>query len=83
MATIITYSLERDGENYALKSNGQNSGFKIKEFACKDGTDIIKICTEIIDILEEIKTYFNKPIVINSAYRTPSYNKIINESSNQ
>lgn len=66
---IKAYSLKKDG-NTRLSSN-----FKVKEFACQDGTDPIFIDSELVEILQKIRTHFKKPVTITSAYRTPTHNK--------
>ena len=75
MANVKIYSLKADG-NKNLSKN-----FKVKEFRCKDGSDTIKICQETVNILQEIRDYFGKPVTINSAYRTPSHNKKVGGAS--
>lgn len=65
---IKAYSLKKDG-NKKLSTN-----FRVREFACKDGSDPIFIDSELVDILQQIRNYFGKPVTINSAYRTPTYN---------
>ena len=67
--TIKVYSKEKDG-NKNLSAN-----FKVKEFACKDGSDPVFIDTELVSILQKIREHFGKPIKITSAYRTPTRNK--------
>lgn len=54
-----------------------STNFTVKEFACKDGSDYILIDTELVKLLQSIRTYFGKPVVINSAYRNADYNKKI------
>lgn len=49
--------------------------FKAKEFACKDKTPIAFIDTHLIDLLEAIRNYYNSPVIINSAYRTYTWNE--------
>lgn len=71
-----TYSRKLDG-NKNLSVN-----FKVKEFACKDGSDYILIDTELVKMLQKIRDHFKKPITINSAYRNSKYNKIIGGVSN-
>jgi len=68
-AIINAYSKKKDG-NKKLSAN-----FKVKEFACKDGSDPIFIALELVDILQKVRNHFGKAVVINSAYRTPAYNK--------
>lgn len=65
---IKAYSLKKDG-NKKLSTN-----FKVKEFACKDGSDPIFIDTELVTVLQKIRDHFGKPITITSAYRTPPHN---------
>lgn len=68
MIPVYTYSKAKDGS----KKLSQN--FQVKEFACKDGSDPILIAPELVTILQAIRSHFGKPVVINSAYRTPQYN---------
>lgn len=63
---------------YSKKKNGNeklSANFKVKEFACKDGSDPIFVDTELVDLLQKIRNHFGRAVNINSAYRTPSYNK--------
>lgn len=69
MTTINTYSKAKDGEKKIAPN------FKVKEFACKDGSDPIFIAPELVEILQKIRTHFGKAVTINSAYRTAAYNK--------
>ncbi len=49
--------------------------FKVKEFAQKDfRCDKVIVDSELINILEDIRAHFNKPVNITSGYRTPEYN---------
>lgn len=56
--------------------------FEAKEFACKDGSYELLICTELIEVLEKIRNHFQAPCIINSGYRTPSHNAKINGARN-
>lgn len=56
--------------------------FKAKEFQCKDKSNHLLIATELIETLEKIRSHFNAPIIINSGYRTPSWNSKVNGASN-
>lgn len=76
MASTKLYSLSKDG-NKKLSAN-----FSVKEFKCNDGSDAIVICQETVDILQAVRDYFGRPVHINSAYRTPSYNKKVGGVSN-
>lgn len=69
--TVYAYSKAKQGGN-KLSEN-----FKVKEFACKDGSDVIFVAPKLVEILQKIRAHFGKPLIINSAYRTPTYNKKI------
>lgn len=56
--------------------------FKAKEFQCKDGSEYLLICKELVTILETIREHFKTPIIINSGYRTPSWNNRVNGAPN-
>lgn len=71
----VQYSREKDGHK-SLSTN-----FKVKDFACKDGSDIILINPYLIELLEKIRAHFGKPLHINSGYRTPSYNRTLPEAA--
>ncbi len=67
--TIKAYSKAKDG-NTKLSTN-----FKVKEFACTDGSDPIFIDSDLVNILQKIRNHFGKSVTITSAYRTPGKNK--------
>ena len=69
--TIKVYSKSKDG-NKKLSAN-----FKVREFACSDGTDPVFIDTELVEVLQKIRTHFGKAVTITSAYRTPNHNKSV------
>ena len=52
--------------------------FSLEEFKCKDGSDIPNTAllniVELARNLEVLRTAINKPIIINSGYRSPKYN---------
>ena len=63
---------------YSLKHNGNKKlslNFKVREFACKDGSDVIFISLTLVDILQKVRTHFGKRVTVNSAFRTLSHNK--------
>lgn len=66
---LNVYSKAKDGAKQ-LSTN-----FKVKEFACKDGTDTIFVDSELVEILQKIREHFGKPLIINSGYRTEAHNK--------
>lgn len=67
--TIKAYSKKKDG-NSELTRN-----FRVKEFACSDGSDPIFIDSELVAVLQKIRDHFGKSVKITSAYRTPAKNK--------
>lgn len=69
--TIRAYSKKKDG-NKKLSTN-----FRVKEFACTDGSDPIFIDSDLVNVLQKIRTHFGKSVTITSAYRTPSKNKAV------
>ena len=73
--TIKAYSKAKDG-NKKLSAN-----FRVKEFACTDGSDPIFIDTELVNVLQKIRTHFGKSVTITSAYRTPTKNKAVGGST--
>ena len=66
---IKAYSRAKEG-NVKIAPN-----FKASEFRCKDNSDVIFVAPALVDILQNIRDHYEKPVYINSAYRTPSYNK--------
>lgn len=48
--------------------------FKVSEFFCKDGSPVVLVDHHLVQLLESIRTYYKRPVVIRSGYRTPSYN---------
>jgi len=69
MVTVYVFSMSSDSNKTLMKD------FKVKEFACKDGSDAVFIAYQLLVILQKVRDHFGKPVVINSAYRTPSHNK--------
>lgn len=73
--SVLAYSRERDG------ARKLTAHFKVKEFACRDGSDPIFIADGLPQLLEQIRCEIGEPVVINSSYRTPSYNKKVGGAS--
>ena len=51
--------------------------FKVKEFACKDGSQVVFIDSYLVSILDILRNQVGKPVIINSGYRTPTRNKAV------
>lgn len=66
---IKKYSLKKDGDKNVTPN------IKVRELRCKDGTDTIKEDYVIVCFAQYLRDMYNKPIKINSAYRTKSWNK--------
>ena len=49
--------------------------FKVREFACKDGSQVVFIDEYLVSILDILRNQVKKPVYINSGYRTPEWNK--------
>lgn len=73
--SVVTYSLKKDW-NKKLSKN-----FCAYEFACNDKSDKFLVSTELVEVLQQVRDHFGKPVQINSAYRSPAYNISIGGSS--
>lgn len=77
LSKIKAFSLKLDG------SKQISTNFKVKEFRCKDGSDRILIDTEFAESkLQNIRNHFKTSVIINSAYRTSTYNKKVGGATN-
>ena len=75
MVEINGYSKEKDGGRLL------STHFKVREFACRDGSDVILVAPRLVMVLESIRTRFNAAVRINSGYRTPQYNAQVGGSA--
>lgn len=66
---IKSYIMDTD----ANKKVGQH--FKVKEFACQDGSQVVFIDSYLVSILDILRNEVGKQVIINSGYRTPKRNK--------
>lgn len=67
---VQTKRISQYGANYKISEH-----FTLGEFQCKDGNDIVLYSTDLLSMLERLRTYGGFTIQVNSAYRTPAYNK--------
>lgn len=74
-ASVKVYSLAKDG------SKQLSAHFKVREFACHDGSDTVFVSDALVRVLEKIREHFGKPVHINSGYRTEAYNKSLKDAS--
>ena len=66
---LKAYSVAKDGANYISKN------FRVRAFRCQDGSDVVFIESDLVDILQRIRDHFGKAVTITSAFRTASHNK--------
>lgn len=75
MFQVVVYSKKESGDIKLSKN------FQVREFACKDGSDVILIDPLLIWILQNVRDYFGKPVNITSGYRTITHNRAVSGSS--
>ena len=68
MVEINAYSKAKDG------GKKLSTHFKVKEFACEDGSDAVLVAPRLVMVLQSIRSHFGAAVTINSGYRTPQYN---------
>lgn len=69
---VLVFSLREDGEKQLSEH------FKVREFACNDGSDVVFIHPKMPDMCEELRKLIGSfSPNRNSAYRTVSYNASI------
>ena len=73
-AVVHAYSRAKDGNVY-LTAN-----FRVREFACQDGSDTIFISSALAQLLQQIRVHFERAVTINSAYRTETHNRAVGGS---
>ena len=66
---VKSYSRYNDGEKKV------SNNFRVREFACQDGSDPVFIADKLVNILQAIRNHFGQPVNITSGYRTVSHNK--------
>ena len=71
---IKQYSLAKDGAKLLAP------GFKVREFRCRDGSDVVMIDESLVVLLQCIREHFGKPITITSGYRTGTRNTAVGGS---
>lgn len=69
--SIKQYSLKADGSRRLAPS------FTVREFRCRDGSDVVMIDESLVVLLQCIREHFGKPITITSGYRTAAHNKSV------
>lgn len=73
---VNAYSCKKDGSKHLT------AHFTVREFACNDGSDPVFVAPALPHILEAIRSHFGgRPVIINSGYCTPPYNKSVKGST--
>lgn len=75
MYDVKVYSLAAEGAKQITPH------FKVREFACSDGSDPVFISTTLVELLENIRVHFGAAVHIHSGYRTVSFNSSLKDSS--
>ena len=71
---IKQYSLAKDGARQL------SPAFKVREFRCRDGSDVVMIDESLVMLLQCIREHFGKAVVITSGYRTATHNTAVGGS---
>ena len=69
--SIKQYSLKADGSRRLAPS------FTVREFRCRDGSDVVMIDESLVVLLQCIREHFGKAVVITSGYRTATHNTAV------
>ena len=69
---------------YCINSGSRSLSehFTAAELASKDGAKELLISLELLEVLEGIREHFNKPVIVNSGYRTPTWNVKVGGAGN-
>jgi uncharacterized protein YcbK (DUF882 family) len=76
-ADVLRLRLSKVGKDFKLSRS-----FTLGEIASKDGADIVIVHPALLIGLQALRDVLNKPIKINSGYRSPEHNKAIGGASN-
>ena len=75
MYDVNVYSLAAESERQITPH------FKVREFACSDGSDPVFISQPLAELLENIRVHFGAAVHIHSGYRTVSFDASLKKSS--
>ena len=70
----------REVRVYSKSSEGGqkvSQHFRVREFACSDGSDAVFIDPELVTVLQDIRSHFGRAVTVNSGYRTPAKNAAV------
>ena len=71
---LNAYSRRKDGNALLSRS------FRVREFACSDGSDPLFVDSALVQLLQNIRDHFGAPVVITSGYRTAEHNAAVGGS---
>ena len=71
---LNAYSRRKDGNALLSRS------FRVREFACRDGSDPLFVDSALVQLLQDIRDHFGAPVVITSGYRTAAHNAAVGGS---
>ena len=71
MDSVEVYSLAADGRKAISRH------FKVREYRSRDGADPIFVSPRLVELVQNIRTHFGRPLIITSGYRTPRHNAAI------
>lgn len=75
---VRVYSLKNEGNVYVTPH------FRVREFACNDGSDVVIINLALPQLLEKVRSHFGGvSVTLNSGYRTVAYNARVSGSSSE
>lgn len=59
-----------------------SQNFKRSEFACRCGCGFDAVDVELLEVLEDLRQNFGRPVIINSACRCESHNRFVKGARN-
>lgn len=68
---LEVYSRAKDGETLLAPN------FRVREFACRDGSDPVFVDSALVDLLQNIRSHFGRPVNISSGFRTAAHNRAV------
>lgn len=68
---LYAYSRAKDGEK-RLSAN-----FRVREFACRDGSDPVFVDSGLVDLLQAVRDHFGRAVTVTSGYRTAAHNAAV------
>jgi uncharacterized protein YcbK (DUF882 family) len=75
-------SYESGGVSKMINRIKVSENFYLNEFECNDGSHLVKLDSELLHKLQQLRTKLGRSIKINSGYRTPEHNKKVGGSPN-